>query len=170
MQYFRVALLAGGIISIPVITYQVLMFVLPGMTKRETRILLFSIPPVTLLFLVGVVFAWRYCCFWLDLPWYAGRSWRDDNPKLKPNNFPSTRWNFYARGQLPAGYKFYYWNNDDGYSNMGKWVEEAAKAAGRAYETPRCSPRMAAVLIPTTSPSRFSNGPPLWPCANSASC
>ena len=34
-------------------------------------------------------------------------------------------------GQLPAGYKFYYWNNDDGYSNMGKWVEEAAKAAGR---------------------------------------
>jgi sec-independent protein translocase protein TatC len=58
VQYFRVALLAGGIISIPVITYQVLMFVLPGLTKRETRLLLYSIPPVTLLFLVGVVFAW----------------------------------------------------------------------------------------------------------------
>ena len=34
-------------------------------------------------------------------------------------------------GQIPAGYKFYYWNNDDGYNNMGKWIEEAAKAAGR---------------------------------------
>lgn len=58
VQYFRVALLVGGILSIPVITYQVLMFVLPGLTKQESRYLLYSIPPVTLLFLVGVVFAW----------------------------------------------------------------------------------------------------------------
>jgi sec-independent protein translocase protein TatC len=58
VQYFRVALLVGGILSIPVITYQLLMYVLPGLTKRETRMLLYSIPPVTLLFLVGVVFAW----------------------------------------------------------------------------------------------------------------
>ena len=55
IQYFRVALLVGGILSIPVITYQVLMFVLPGLTKRETRMLLFSIPPVTFLFLIGVL-------------------------------------------------------------------------------------------------------------------
>lgn len=58
VQYFRVALLAGAILSIPVMTYQVLMFVLPGLTKRETRYLLFSIPPVTVLFLIGVLFAW----------------------------------------------------------------------------------------------------------------
>ena len=58
VQYFRVALLAGAILSIPVMTYQVLMFVLPGLTKRETRYLLFSIPPVTILFLIGVIFAW----------------------------------------------------------------------------------------------------------------
>jgi len=58
ISYFRVALLAGGILSIPVITYQVLMFVLPGLTKRETRYLMFSIPPVTVLFLIGVLFAW----------------------------------------------------------------------------------------------------------------
>ncbi len=63
VQYFRVALLVGGIIAIPVITYQLLMFILPGMTRREKRILLFSIPPVTLLFLVGVVFAW-----WILIP------------------------------------------------------------------------------------------------------
>jgi hypothetical protein len=34
-------------------------------------------------------------------------------------------------GRLPAGYPFYLWNNDKGYANIGIWIEEAAKAAGR---------------------------------------
>lgn len=34
-------------------------------------------------------------------------------------------------GMLPQGYPFYLWNNDDGYNNMGDWIEKAAKAAGR---------------------------------------
>lgn len=34
-------------------------------------------------------------------------------------------------GQLPSGYKFYLWNNENGYANMGTWIEEAAKAAGK---------------------------------------
>ena len=34
-------------------------------------------------------------------------------------------------GKLPKGYPFYYWNNDNGYANMGDWIEKAAKAAGR---------------------------------------
>lgn len=34
-------------------------------------------------------------------------------------------------GELPAGYDFYLWNNDNGYSNMGDWIEKAAKNAGR---------------------------------------
>jgi len=34
-------------------------------------------------------------------------------------------------GRIPAGYKFYLWNNDDGYSKMGDWIEKAAKDAGR---------------------------------------
>ena len=34
-------------------------------------------------------------------------------------------------GQIPEGYSFYYWNKDDGYSNMGDWIEKAAKEAGR---------------------------------------
>jgi sec-independent protein translocase protein TatC len=58
VAYFRVALMIGGIIAIPVITYEVLMFVLPGLTSKEKRILVFSLPPVTLLFFVGVAFAW----------------------------------------------------------------------------------------------------------------
>jgi hypothetical protein len=34
-------------------------------------------------------------------------------------------------GKIPDGYAFYLWNNDDGYHNMGDWIEKAAKAAGR---------------------------------------
>ena len=34
-------------------------------------------------------------------------------------------------GQIPKGYKFYFWNNDKGYENMGGWIEKAAKDAGR---------------------------------------
>lgn len=56
--YFRVALLIGGIVSIPVITYEVLMFILPGLTKREKRMIFLSLPAITGLFLVGISFAW----------------------------------------------------------------------------------------------------------------
>ena len=31
--------------------------------------------------------------------------------------------------QIPKGYKFYLWNKDKGYENMGDWIEEAAKEA-----------------------------------------
>jgi hypothetical protein len=34
-------------------------------------------------------------------------------------------------GRIPEGYEFYLWNKDDGYNNMGDWIEEAAKAAGK---------------------------------------
>jgi MTH538 TIR-like domain (DUF1863) len=34
-------------------------------------------------------------------------------------------------GQIPKGYNFYLWNNDDGYHNMGDWIEAAARAAGK---------------------------------------
>ncbi len=34
-------------------------------------------------------------------------------------------------GIIPKGYNFYMWNKDDGYNNMGDWIEEAAKAAGK---------------------------------------
>lgn len=34
-------------------------------------------------------------------------------------------------GEIPKGYSFYLWNKNDGYSNMGDWIEKAAKQAGR---------------------------------------
>lgn len=33
-------------------------------------------------------------------------------------------------GQIPQGYPFYLWFKENGYENMGNWIEEAAKAAG----------------------------------------
>lgn len=33
-------------------------------------------------------------------------------------------------GQIPEGYPFYLWFNNDGYHNMGDWIENAAKDAG----------------------------------------
>ena len=34
-------------------------------------------------------------------------------------------------GKIPKDYNFYLWNNDDGYKNMGNWIEKAAKDANR---------------------------------------
>jgi sec-independent protein translocase protein TatC len=58
VAYFRVALLVGAILAIPVITYQLLSFIIPGLTSKERRFLILSIPPITVLFLIGVLFAW----------------------------------------------------------------------------------------------------------------
>jgi MTH538 TIR-like domain (DUF1863) len=34
-------------------------------------------------------------------------------------------------GQIPAGYSFYLWFKNDGYENIGDWIEKAAKDAGK---------------------------------------
>ncbi|MEP7291185.1 MAG: twin-arginine translocase subunit TatC [Chloroflexota bacterium] len=57
-NYFRVALMIGGIIAIPVVTYQLMMFILPGLTNKERRIVLTSLPAITILFVIGVAFSW----------------------------------------------------------------------------------------------------------------
>lgn len=58
VAYFRVALMVGAAIAMPIIVYQILMFVIPGLTNKERRLVLFSIPPITLLFIGGALFAW----------------------------------------------------------------------------------------------------------------
>lgn len=58
ISYFRVSLMMGGILAIPIITYQLMMFIVPGLTKRERRYVLTSMPAITFLFLVGAGFAW----------------------------------------------------------------------------------------------------------------
>lgn len=58
INYFRVAMLAGSIIAVPVITYQIMMFVVPGLTKKERRYIFLTLPVITGLFLTGSAFAW----------------------------------------------------------------------------------------------------------------
>lgn len=58
VSYFRVTLMIGAILSIPLTTYQVLMFVVPGLTRKERRLLFTALPAITGLFVVGVLFAW----------------------------------------------------------------------------------------------------------------
>src|SRR5579859_5653067 len=56
--FFRVSLLLGGIIASPMVTYQILMFVMPGLTRNEKSWVLRALPATTALFLFGVAFTW----------------------------------------------------------------------------------------------------------------
>jgi sec-independent protein translocase protein TatC len=58
VAYFRVALMIGAILSIPITTWQVLAFVLPGLTRKEKGTLMKALPAITVLFLCGAAFAW----------------------------------------------------------------------------------------------------------------
>lgn len=58
VAYFRVALFIGAILAIPVITYQAIMFVLPALTPKEKVYIRLALPAITLLFLIGISFAW----------------------------------------------------------------------------------------------------------------
>lgn len=58
VAYFRVALLIGAVVAVPVITHQILLFILPGLTKRERRYVLLALPAIGGLFLTGVLFTW----------------------------------------------------------------------------------------------------------------
>ena len=56
--YMRVALLGGVILAMPVIVYQLLMFIVPGLTSKEKRWIYLAVPFASLLFLAGVAFAY----------------------------------------------------------------------------------------------------------------
>jgi sec-independent protein translocase protein TatC len=56
--YFRVALLAGAIFAMPYITFQLFMFIAPGLTRKEKRYIYMALPATTGLFMIGVAFAW----------------------------------------------------------------------------------------------------------------
>ncbi len=56
--YFRVALTAGLVLAMPMLIYQLLMFILPGLEENEKKYVYWGVPAATMLFLVGVSFAW----------------------------------------------------------------------------------------------------------------
>jgi sec-independent protein translocase protein TatC len=56
--FFKVALVSGAILSMPVILYQFWLFVSPGLTRSERRYVFVFIPSSLILFVLGILFAW----------------------------------------------------------------------------------------------------------------
>ena len=56
--YVRVSLMAGAILAMPVIVYEVMAFVVPGLLPNEKRGLFLALPFIFLSFLAGAAFAY----------------------------------------------------------------------------------------------------------------
>jgi sec-independent protein translocase protein TatC len=56
--YFKVCLVAGIIVAMPFLVYQFFAFVAPGLTKREKWYVFRIVPGITVMFLIGVAFAY----------------------------------------------------------------------------------------------------------------
>jgi sec-independent protein translocase protein TatC len=58
ITYFQVALLAGAALAMPVLVYQALQYIWPGLQSGERRYLRIIVPGATFSFVVGVLFAY----------------------------------------------------------------------------------------------------------------
>jgi sec-independent protein translocase protein TatC len=56
--FFKVSLLTGFILAMPIILHQFWLFVSPGLTKHERRYFFLFLPSTVILFLLGIAFAW----------------------------------------------------------------------------------------------------------------
>ena len=54
----KVSLLGGFILALPVVVYELVMFIAPGLTPRERRYVLLFLPGVTAAFVAGVLFGY----------------------------------------------------------------------------------------------------------------
>jgi sec-independent protein translocase protein TatC len=55
--YFKVVLYIAFAVAMPVLVYQLLQFVSPGLTRRERRAVYYAVPFVMIMFVLGVLFA-----------------------------------------------------------------------------------------------------------------
>ena len=55
---FVVSLTFGAALAMPVVIYQILAFVMPGLLPNEKKWVLIGVPTATLLFVIGALFAW----------------------------------------------------------------------------------------------------------------
>ena len=56
--FMKVSLLGGFVLGMPVLVYQIMAFVLPGLKRKERTWLFIMVPFATLLFAAGVLFTW----------------------------------------------------------------------------------------------------------------
>ncbi|MBA2362079.1 MAG: twin-arginine translocase subunit TatC, partial [Chloroflexia bacterium] len=57
-SYIKVSLMLGLVFAMPIIVYQIVAFISPGLTRKERRYLLRALPFVSLLFFGGLAFAY----------------------------------------------------------------------------------------------------------------
>jgi sec-independent protein translocase protein TatC len=57
-SYMTVALAVGLVLAMPVIVYQLLAFIVPGLTGKEQRIIFTALPFVSFFFIAGLAFGW----------------------------------------------------------------------------------------------------------------
>ncbi len=58
ITYFKVALIGGAALAMPIIVYQMIRFIVPGLKPNEKRYLFFVIPGMSFLFLLGITFGY----------------------------------------------------------------------------------------------------------------
>ena len=54
----KVAGYAGLIVALPYIVFQILSFILPGLTEREKKLIAPAVSGSAILFIIGILFAW----------------------------------------------------------------------------------------------------------------
>jgi sec-independent protein translocase protein TatC len=56
--YFKVAIVSGAVLTMPIILLQIWRFISPGLEPRERRLVYVFVPTAFALFLTGIVFSW----------------------------------------------------------------------------------------------------------------
>ncbi len=97
--FMRVSLLGGVTLAMPIIIYQVLAFIVPGLRRSERRLLWYVIPGATALFVAGVAFT-----YFLMLPVAVPFLINFLGIPTKPR--PSTYFGFVTRMMLFLGVAF----------------------------------------------------------------
>ena len=99
--HLEVALVVGIVLSSPVILYQVIQFVVPGLLERENRVLYLGLPLALVMFMVGVVFAYQVILP-LAYRFFLGFGTESLAPMISIGNYVS----FVLRLVLPFGLVF----------------------------------------------------------------
>ncbi|MEJ2560620.1 MAG: twin-arginine translocase subunit TatC [Anaerolineae bacterium] len=97
--FMRVSLISGMVLAMPVIVYQFIRFIVPGLTREERRYLWFVVPSASLLFLLGVAFAY-FVMLPVAVPFLIGFL----NIPTRPR--PSTYFGFISRLMFWIGASF----------------------------------------------------------------
>lgn len=97
--FIRVSLLAGVTLAMPILIYQVLAFIVPGLTRDERRLLWYIIPGATFLFLCGVAFTY-FVMLPIAVPFLISFLGIPTKPR------PSTYFGFVTRMMLFVGAAF----------------------------------------------------------------